>query len=135
MALAVLIAAVLFIVIAYQGTYHEFFALLKNDFSGPNNFIIWVAAILIIGAIGFIPKLKPISNAFLILIFVVIFLVNRGFFGQLNAALKGTAFSSPSVPSSSGSGLSPSGSFIPGVNPLPQGWPEGVDPFKLGVPQ
>lgn len=65
------------------------FYLLHGDFTGPNNFIYWFLAIVLIGALGYIPRLKPLSTAFLALVLVVLFLkkgnasgVGGGFFGQ-----------------------------------------------------
>lgn len=65
------------------------FYLLHNDFTGPNNFIYWFLAIILIGAVGYIPKLKPVSTGFLALVLVVLFLkrgnvngVGGGFFSQ-----------------------------------------------------
>lgn len=78
-------------------------ALLTGDFTGPNNFVFWFAAILLIGAIGYIDKLKPISNAFLILVIVVLVLkqgnpsgVGGGVFSQFTAALQTTTTAQPS---------------------------------------
>jgi hypothetical protein len=51
--------------------------LVKGDFTGPNNFLVWLIAILIAGAFGYIPKFKPVSYAFLGLIFIVLLLANQ----------------------------------------------------------
>lgn len=64
--------------------------LLKGDFTGQNNFIFWVVSILIIGGAGYIPGLKNLSNAFLVLIIVVLFLSKGGFFQQFQTALNST---------------------------------------------
>lgn len=79
-------------------------ALLTNDFTGPNNFVYWLAAILIIGAIGYIEKLKPLSNAFLVLVVVVLILkrgnpsgVGGGVFSQFTAALQTTTAAQPTT--------------------------------------
>ncbi len=65
------------------------FFLLHNDFTGPENFVYWFIAIVLIGALGYIPKLKPVSTAFLVLIIMVLFLkkgsasnLGGGFFTQ-----------------------------------------------------
>lgn len=74
------------------------FALLKGDFTGENNFIFWAVSILIIGAIGYIPKLKPISTAFLALLIVVLFLKKgTGFFARLGQAVGSTTVLNPNV--------------------------------------
>lgn len=56
--------------------------LIHGDFTGSKSFVPWVVAILIIGAVGYIPTLQPISDAFLVLLIVVLFLSNGGFFQQ-----------------------------------------------------
>jgi len=72
--------------------------LLQGDFTGPDNFIYWLVAIMIIGAIGYVPKMKGISNAFLVLIIVVLFITRGnpkmqggGFFKQFTSAINSTA--------------------------------------------
>jgi hypothetical protein len=81
--------------------------LLKGDFTGPNNFIYWMVAILIIGAIGYIPDLKKLSVAFITLVIVVLFLkrgnaqgIGGGFFTQFATALSSTQTASPSTTAS-----------------------------------
>lgn len=64
--------------------------LLKNDFTGQNNFIYWVLSILVIGAIGYIKPLQSISRAFMLLVVIVLFLSNQGVFSKFNAAIEGT---------------------------------------------
>jgi hypothetical protein len=64
--------------------------LLRNDFTGKNNFVYWVLSILIVGAIGYIKPLQPVSRAFMLLIIIVLFLTNKGVFAQFNEALAGT---------------------------------------------
>lgn len=68
----------------------------KGDFTGANNFFYWIAAILIIGALGYIPSLTKVSRVFLGLILLVIFLANGGIWDQLTSALSGTATASAS---------------------------------------
>lgn len=76
-----------------QGTQDDFFALLKGDFTGANSFIYWLAAIAVVGGIGYIPKMKPLSNAFLILILVVLVLHQdpQALFAKFNSALQTSA--------------------------------------------
>lgn len=95
MPFALLIIGVVLLVAGVRGTQDTLFGLLKGDFTGNSNFFYWFAAIVIIGMIGYIPKLKPISNAFLILIVMVLFLSKGkpngsggGLFSQLTSALK-----------------------------------------------
>lgn len=97
MPFALLMIGIVLVTVAVRNTQDVFIALLKNDFSGQGNFFYWVAALLIIGMIGMIPKLKPVSDAFLLLILLALFLTRGnpsmpggGFFNEFLAALKGT---------------------------------------------
>lgn len=91
MPFALLAIGLLLVIAAYNNTQTVLAAQLKKDFSGNTGFIMWIAAILIVGAIGYIRPLQTVSRAFLGLILVVIFLTNAGFFSQFNAALSGAA--------------------------------------------
>jgi hypothetical protein len=73
------------------------FPLLQSDFTGSNNFVFWFLSIIAIGAVGYIPKLKPLSVAFLTLVVIALFLskgnpnaAGGGFFTQLLAGLGDT---------------------------------------------
>jgi hypothetical protein len=74
MPFALLIIGTVLVVAAVKNTQSDLVGLLKKDLSGPNNFIYWIVAILIIGAIGYIPKLKGLSTGFLGLVLLVLFL-------------------------------------------------------------
>jgi hypothetical protein len=91
MPIALLFIAVVFVVTALKGTEKEFFALLKSDFSGPGNFVYWVLAFYLIAALGYFPPLKRLSNSFLALAVLALFISNRGFFVKFMAALRGDA--------------------------------------------
>lgn len=89
MPIALLIIGAVFIVAAIRGTHKELFEVIKDDFSGSNNFLTWGLGIFFIGAIGYSKTFKPISNAFLVLLFVVIFLTSgRGFFNQFTTQIR-----------------------------------------------
>jgi hypothetical protein len=87
---ALLLAGALLVVAAVRNTQADLFALLKGDFTGPKNFVFWFSSIMAVGSLGYIPKLKPLSNALLVLVVVVLFLSNKGFFAQLEQQLKST---------------------------------------------
>lgn len=72
------------------GNPSELWALLQGDFTGPNNFIFWVLAILILGSIGYVKELQGFSRTFLALVIVVLFLHNKGFFAQFQTAVNST---------------------------------------------
>lgn len=73
MAFAILLIGAVLIVAAIRNSQSSLFSALKTDVPG---FAIWAAAIFAIGAIGFLPALKPTSRALLALVFVVIVLKN-----------------------------------------------------------
>jgi type III secretory pathway component EscV len=90
----IVIAAIL-IVTGVKGTYKEFGTLLASEFSSDSNFIYWIVSIMIIGAIGYIPKFKPVSDYFIVLLLIVLFLAQGnpntnggGFFGKFNDAIR-----------------------------------------------
>lgn len=76
------------VVVAVRGTQATAFSLLQSEFSGPNSFIKWALAIFILGAIGYIPTVRPVTRALLALVLLVIFLKNgKGLFAQFNAQI------------------------------------------------
>lgn len=99
MAFALLFVGVVFLVSAASGTQGQLFALLKSDFSGPNNYFYWLAAILVVGVFGYIPRLKPISDMFLVLIVLSLVLTrgNAGLFQKASAALTLTNKQAPAT--------------------------------------
>ena len=115
MPFALAIIGIVLLVAGVRNKQDDLFSLLKGDFTGPNNFIFWMLSILAIGALGYIPKLKPLSTAFLALVIVVLFLrKGTGFFAQATQVLQGTttahAASQNPIPSVSGLGnLAPLG--------------------------
>jgi hypothetical protein len=85
--LALIFAGILFLASAVRDKQGDLFGLLKQDLTGSNNFLQWALALVLVGAIGFIPKLKPFSMSLLALILVAIFLrKGTGFFDQLSTA-------------------------------------------------
>jgi len=65
------------------------FTQVRADFTGPNSYGVWVAAILAIGAVGYVPTLQPLSRVFLALVLVVLLLHNGTVFNQFKDALTG----------------------------------------------
>lgn len=76
------------VLVGLNGDAGKLYGLLANDFTGPQNFVYWFLAILILGAIGYIPSLEKLSKAFLVLVLIVLFLDNGGFFSQFQAFVK-----------------------------------------------
>jgi hypothetical protein len=89
MPLALLLLGALFLTAAVRGQKcggkqcaDVLFETIKDDFTGPNNFIYWGLALFLIGALGYFKPMKPLSNAFLGLVILVLFISNRGFFSK-----------------------------------------------------
>jgi len=104
MAFALLIIGTILLVSTIRNTQDYLVKLIKIDFTGQGNFVYWVVAILIIGAVGYVQKLKPLSDGFLVLVLLVLFLkkgnpqgVGGGFFAQFTQALGTTGQSSTST--------------------------------------
>lgn len=120
MPFALLIIGIVLLIAAIRGTQSQLFSLVAGDFSGPNNFIFWAFSILVVGSIGYIPKAKPISTAFIVLAIVVLVLTRGnpnsaggGFFQQLITQLKTTQTATPNA-TGLGSSLSNAFSFLGG---------------------
>jgi hypothetical protein len=115
MPFVLLLVGILFFVVALQGTQGSLFSLLKSEFVGTNSFVVWAAAFVIIGLLGYIRPIRPITHAFLVLMLLVLILTNgKGFFSQFNAALR-----SPVAPASAASSTSSSASSSPGAIAAP----------------
>ena len=100
MALSLIVIGLLLVVAAVQDTQGTLFATVKEDFTGPNNFVQWIVALFLVGAIGYIPKLKGFSLALLALVLLAIFLRNgTGFFSQLQSAVGATTKVAPQASS------------------------------------
>lgn len=87
MPFALLLAGLMMVITGAQNTYVAFGEQLRKDFTGPGNFTYWLASLGAVGAVGYIPKLRPISIAFMTLIVVVLFLSNKGVFAKASQAL------------------------------------------------
>jgi quinol-cytochrome oxidoreductase complex cytochrome b subunit len=74
MAWALLLFGLIALMAAWKNRTDELYQILKENFTGKNNFIIWVTAIIFLAIIGMNKTLRPISDAFMILIIIVIIL-------------------------------------------------------------
>lgn len=88
MPLALLVIGVVFLTAAIRGKQKELYSVLKDDFTGSNNFLVWGFALFLIGAVGYYRPLKPIANTFMVLVFFVLFLSNRGFLAKFTEQLR-----------------------------------------------
>lgn len=76
MPFAFFLVAIVLITAAIRGKHKELFDLLRDDFTGDRNFFAFILAIGLLAAIGSVEKLKPISNAFLVLVVLAVVLAN-----------------------------------------------------------
>lgn len=77
-----LIVGIVLLVSGVQNTQGQLFTLLQNDFSIDTqpSFTYWLLAILFIGSLGYVGKLRTFSRLFLVLVIIVLFIHNKGFF-------------------------------------------------------
>ncbi len=76
-----------FLIVGARGTQDQVVRLLDGDFTGKNNFVAWLLAIFIVGAVGYVDDLQPLSDAFLTLLLIVLLLSNGGFFSKFFPAV------------------------------------------------
>ena len=78
MALMFLIAGILFFVAAVRGkeATDELIGTFQDDFTGPRNFFVWALAVGAVVGLGYVPKLKPLSNALFALVLLALILAH-----------------------------------------------------------
>lgn len=126
MAFALLIIGITFLVAGVRGTHTQLTTLLIGDFTGPNNYLYWILAIMVVGSIGYVDRLKPLANGLLVLIILALFLTkgragdpsSGGFFEKFMAAI-GSTENAPV--SSGGVGAAIAGALGVGVPAANQG--------------
>ena len=97
MAFALLLIGITLVVSAVRDTQGNLVSLISGDFTGPANFWYWIAALLAVGAIGYVPRVKPVSDGLIVLIVLALFLskgnpksAGGGFFQKFTEALSST---------------------------------------------
>ena len=68
---------------------HDFATTVYTDLSGKKGFLKWIFAIVIIGAIGYLPDMGGTSTAFLILCLIAFVISNKGVFSEAAKVLNG----------------------------------------------
>lgn len=91
----ILIVGFLLIASALQNTQSELAALLQRDLLGSQGFLLWLAAVVALGAIGYIPGLERTSRNLILLLLVVVVLRNGGIWANAQAALQGASQAGP----------------------------------------
>lgn len=88
MPFAFLIVGTVLVVSGVRGTTTDLVTLIKGDFQGKDGYLYWMVVILLVGSVGYVPALKPVSRAFLILVLVVLVLkTGTGFFSKFTQSL------------------------------------------------
>lgn len=72
------------IVTGVRDTYAQLAAQLQKDFTGQQNFTVWILAIGAVGALGYINSLRTFSHYFLALIIISMVISNKGFFQRFS---------------------------------------------------
>lgn len=141
MPIAVILVGALLIDLAFRGTEHDFAAQLGKDFGQGSQFLSWAAAILILGALGYVPALQRVSNLGVALVIVVLTLRNGGLFEQLKdvitnppAASKAHPLSEYGSGASSSSGASGSSSSSGGAQGALGGAVQGAEAGSVAGP-
>lgn len=92
MPFAFIIVGLVLLVSGVRNTTSQLTTLVKGDITGTGSYLRWMFAILVIGGLGYIKPIQPISRMFLVLVIIVLFLANGGVFASFNSQL----FSPPS---------------------------------------
>jgi pheromone shutdown protein TraB len=90
MPFALIVIGLVLLVTGVNNTQAQLFTLVKGEFTGSNNFLYLAASIGIVGAVGYIDKMRSISNVFLGLVIVAIIFSHAGFFSSLVSQLSQT---------------------------------------------
>lgn len=66
--------------------------LFSSEFSGPGNFLYWLVAIIVLGALGYVKAFGNLSRLFIVLVLLVILLKkDSGFFDRLQQFIQSTS--------------------------------------------
>ncbi len=67
-----------------RGQEERLFEVLKDDFTGQNNFVAWLMALIILGVIGASwEAARPVTEGFIVLVIVALLVSQQGFWEQL----------------------------------------------------
>lgn len=122
---ALILAGLMLTIAGVRNTQGALFTLLEGDFTGQRNFIAWALAMVGIGSLGYVADLRKLSNSFMALILIVLFLANGGsgksgggVFAQFMAAIKGPIPKAPVAGSTAAQASGSPNDFISGLSSL-----------------
>lgn len=112
MLIVALFVGVILIVAAVRNSQDALFAALKTDVPG---YIVWAAAIFAVGAVGWIPGLKPVSRGLLALVLLVIILRNyTAILAGLKSGKSATGGAAPASAADPNNAITPGGGSFGG---------------------
>jgi hypothetical protein len=101
MPFALLLIGAVLIITAIRGTYSDLGKQLTTDFtgSGSGSFLIWIAAIGAVGALGYSPVLRTPARMLLALVILAMVMTNgqRGLFSRLQQAVSTAPPAEPGI--------------------------------------
>lgn len=129
------ILGILFIVSGVRGTVTgsnpNLVGLVKSDLTGQPNYTEWMAAILVLGALGYINQLRSLSRAFMALVIIRLLLDNRGFFAQFEKQITSVNTNVPTVATPSTSSSSTANAFgLPSLSDIEDELSDAFKPFQ-----
>jgi hypothetical protein len=81
------LVGILLVVSGVRGTTSTLASLVKADFTGTPNYLEWMAAIFVIGSIGYIQELRGLSRVFMVAVIISMFFANQGVFSMFEAGI------------------------------------------------
>ena len=109
MPIVAIIVGAIMLDLAFRGTEHEFAKQLGQDFGQSSQFYAWGGAIVVIGALGYVPAIGRLANLLLALVILVAVIKNGGAFNQVEQLIQSPPAPAPAVSITSYSGSSSSG--------------------------
>jgi hypothetical protein len=74
MPFAFALTGLVLLIAGVRGTSDDLLKLVAGDVTGDNSFIYWILAIAVLGALGYVDTLRPLSRGLLLLVLVVLVL-------------------------------------------------------------
>lgn len=89
MPFALIVIGIILAIASYRNTLPELFSIIKDVTADSKGFGYWIIASIILGFLASIQSIKKPTNAFMILLMLVLLLRKRGTLEQLATQLKG----------------------------------------------
>jgi predicted lipid-binding transport protein (Tim44 family) len=100
----------------------QLLSLFQADFTGngslSGSYFGWLIAIGVLGGLGYIKAIRPLANAFMALVILILFLSNKGFFSQFNQAISQAASTPPASTTSTSTSNTTASTGQSSSNPL-----------------